>query len=82
MDDSKYNRSISMICETCGCDQFEHDETDDDSTKKCEGCGREYSKDELIEVNQEGIDSQVEEIGKEAMDDLTKDLKKAFKGFK
>ena len=88
MDDDKYSRNIELICPTCGGSQFEHgdDLEDDRANVRCVGCDRVLTKEELIQENAENIDEHAKEIGKEAVDDLAKkmkkDLKKAFKGNK
>ena len=45
MSDDKYNRSINLLCPTCGSDQFEYDD-DDMSLVKCASCEREMTKDD------------------------------------
>lgn len=84
MDAEKYNRSIPLQCPTCGSNQFEHSE--EPVLMKCASCGRELTRDELISENGENIQKHVEEIGKQAAQDLGQQMKKslqdAFKGNK
>lgn len=76
-----YSRSVSMQCSTCGGTDFEFDE--DGGPIRCTGCDRVYAtKDELIAENGARIDGQVDEIGKELLKDVQKDLSKIFKKFK
>lgn len=88
MDDNKYARNIELVCPTCGGSQFEYgdDIEDDEENVRCIGCDRVLTKAELIEANSENIDEHAKEIGKEAVADLAKkmkkDLRKAFKGNK
>ena len=88
MNNDKYSRNIELRCPTCGGSQFEYDDDidADHAIVRCIGCDRTMTKDELIKENAENIDEHAKEIGKEAMDDLAKkmkkDLKKAFKGSK
>ena len=88
MDDEMYNRSVSLLCPTCGNDQFEFDQGVDDSVEivKCASCGREINKDNLIRENSENINAHVEEVGqqivKDAANELRSTLKKAFQGSK
>lgn len=87
MDASKYNRSISLQCPTCGGTDFEHEGSDGDVYAiKCHSCGREFEKEELIRENGELIDANMGEIKKEILGDITKDfrerMKKAFRGSK
>lgn len=84
----KYNRSVSLLCPTCGGSQFSHDDADAsaDSLLKCETCGLEISKDDLVRANSENVDEHVKEIGQEVVKDIQKELrdslKKAFGGSK
>lgn len=88
MNTEKYNRSITMLCPTCGCTQFKSSEDANSETELiiCASCGRELTRDELIRENSENIDEHVKEIGKEATTDLARELKKqlaeTFKGNK
>lgn len=87
MDADKYNRSVSLLCPTCGGDQFEFEGSDETvQAAKCASCGREFTKDELIEENSENISVNVEEMGKEITKYFAKEmratLKKAFRGSK
>ena len=55
---------------------------DSDSKRMtCEGCGRELSKSELLEANEENVQAHVEEVKKQVLKDVEKQLKDAFKGF-
>mgnify|MGYP001198648774 FL=1 len=84
------SRNISLLCPTCGNDQFSaiDVETDDlsdapDETRvKCSDCGMILTKAELIEENQERINANIDDIKNEAVKEIEKELKKAFKKFK
>ncbi|HAX91386.1 MAG TPA: hypothetical protein DCY07_04160 [Rhodospirillaceae bacterium] len=88
MDAEKYDRSIGVLCPTCGCTQFEFEKGVDEVIElaKCASCGRKLSKDELIDENSENISEHVKEMGDQVMNDLAKELKdslkKAFSGSK
>jgi NMD protein affecting ribosome stability and mRNA decay len=87
MDTEKYNRSVSLLCPTCGSDQFEFEGGDEVvESARCTGCGREFKKNELIEENSENISEHVKEMGQEFTHDTAKEmrktLKKAFRGNK
>jgi len=64
------SRNISLLCPTCGNDQFSaiDVETDDlsdapDETRvKCSDCGMILTKAELIEENQERINANIDDI--------------------
>lgn len=88
MKDGKYNRSIGLQCPTCGCTSYEYEQGVDETIEvgKCASCGREMTKDELLQENSENIQEHISEMGKQVTDDLAKELKaslkKAFKGSK
>lgn len=85
MKDS-YDKKIELRCITCGDTNFEFNE--DKTWVKCNRCEREYlgGYDELVELNQENIDTDLKDTQKEIKKDLGKDIqdmfKKAFKGNK
>ena len=81
MPDDKYNRSISLLCPTCGGDQFEFDD-EEATTFKCGACGLEIEKEALIEANSENIGEHTKEVGKEIADDLMKGFKNSLRGSK
>ena len=84
----KYNRSVSLLCPTCGSDQFSHDGADAQTSVllTCGNCGLEISKDDLIRANSENVQEHVTEIGQAVVKDLQRELheslKKAFRGSK
>lgn len=85
MDAGKYNRSVGLICPTCGGDQFAYDgDADTVESMKCASCDREFSREELMEANSENIAANVEEMGREITKDAAKEmreaLRKAFRG--
>ena len=61
MDASKYSRSATMLCPTCGNTDFEHD--GDNSPLRCGGCDRVFEREELIRENGEIIEARV--VGKQ-----------------
>jgi ribosomal protein S27E len=80
MQAEKYSRSVNMLCPTCGGDQFAFEgEGEAVQSVKCASCGRELSKDELIELNNENISEHVKEMGKEITQDIAKELRGALK---
>lgn len=81
MEDEKIN--VRLRCATCGDDSsfiFSEDKT----YVKCSRCEREYrgGKDELIEYNQELINSEIENIKYEVINDIQNKLKQTFRGNK
>jgi predicted RNA-binding Zn-ribbon protein involved in translation (DUF1610 family) len=72
MDARKYDCSVSLLCPTCGNNQFECNQGTDETIElmKCASCGREIAKDDLIRENSENISEHVKEMGKEITRDL------------
>lgn len=88
MNLDKLNRSIALLCPTCGNAEMEslngpHDVSD---LLKCNSCGLEITKDELMNTNQENINANLDEMKqqavKEVKSEFEKMLKDAFKGNK
>lgn len=88
MNPDKYNRSIKLLCPTCGCTKFLYEEGVDEEIQvmTCASCEREFNREELICENRENINEHLSEIKKEVTkdptDELRKSLKKAFFGKK
>lgn len=88
MNPEKYNRTIRLLCPTCGCPDFSYDEGVDETIQimTCASCERTFNKDELIHENSENIDEHLSEIKKEVTkdfnDEIRKSLRKAFSGNK
>ena len=84
MDAKKYNRSITLLCSTCGNGDFEFD--DDTGPLRCVSCDRVFTRDELIGENGEMIGSEVDEVKAQVFIDVKKELsdslRKAFSGSK
>lgn len=80
-------RNVSLLCPTCGNDQFETldevvgelKDADDTVRFKCSDCGLIISKGELLESNQDVINANVEDMEKDVVKELEKELRKAFK---
>lgn len=85
MDEQKYNRRVHVICPTCGGESFSS-ESANFELAKCENCGLELTKSDLISGNQENISAHTEEIKKLVLKDMKKQLQKsladAFRGNK
>lgn len=84
------SRNVSIRCPVCGNDQFSAVDVDieelsdatDETRIKCSDCGATRTKAELIEENQEIINANIDDIKKEAVAEIEKELKKAFKKFR
>ncbi len=88
MRSDKYNRSVSLLCPTCGSSSFETQGGPEDAVQmtKCTSCGREATKEDLIRENNENISEHVKEMGaeitKDFADEMRKTLKNAVRGSK
>lgn len=87
MNEEKYSRSVTMICPTCGCDQFAYDgEAELVESMTRASCGRVFGRQELIDENGENLSAHVQEMGEEIVKDAAKEmrasLKKALRGSK
>lgn len=84
-----YDRNVSLLCGVCGNDHFEildaeyedMNEVPDGTRYKCSDCGRIVTKSELLEENEEVINANIEDIQREVVSEIEKELKKAFKNF-
>lgn len=74
------SRSITLHCQTCAGVAFEHDPDDLDAPITCAGCGRVYSREELITHNGEIVEASVDEMKAEVFADVRKHLQDAFRG--
>lgn len=80
-----YNKHIKLICATCGSSDF-FDKNEKTGVITCKKCNRVYNGgyDEIVELNEKSISSEVESMKKEVEQDIIKDLNNMFKkaGFK
>lgn len=83
MDLDKFNRTLTLLCPTCGGTQFETDANEiSDSLFRCKSCQREVTKQELIDENRENITENIKEIGQGVREEVANELKRAFAGIK
>ncbi|MGX7108683.1 ECs_2282 family putative zinc-binding protein [Facklamia miroungae] len=73
------SRNIELNCPICANDQFEYDSELESTTYKCSDCGKEFTKDELLEANEYKINANLEDVKQEALMEIEKELKKIFK---
>lgn len=80
-----YNKHIKLICATCGSSDF-FDKNEKTGVITCKKCNRVYNGgyDEIVELNEKNINSEVESMKKEVEQDIIKDVNNMFKkaGFK
>ena len=76
-----YNKTIQMICSVCGNSEFKYDsiynyeDMPDEAKLVCADCGKEYTKVQLLECNEELINENIDDV----VDDVIKDIKKELK---
>lgn len=86
MNSEKYNRSVTLLCPTCGSTQFSASKPGDGESElfTCGACSREITRDDLIRENSGNVDEHIKEIGEEIAKDLALEFKNklasAFKG--
>lgn len=80
-----YNKHIKLTCATCGSGDF-FEKNEKTGVITCKKCNRVYhgGYDELVELNQRNINSEVESMKQEVKQDIIKDLNSMLKktGFK
>lgn len=84
MDAEKYNRSVNLLCPTCGSTQFSHSGVGADTSEilTCSSCGLEISREDLIRANGENIHLHFKEMGQDVIKDLKGEFAKHFRGNK
>lgn len=77
----KYDRSVALLCPTCGNSEFSHDNADGQVAEllTCGNCGLEISKNDLIQANGENLQAHVQEIGQAVVKDIQKELHESLK---
>lgn len=77
-----YSRHITLLCPTCGNDQFEYpdeideQDIDDITVFMCSDCGSKFTKAELVELNQEIISNHIEGAKRDIVREIEKLLRK------
>ncbi|RWX45471.1 hypothetical protein H206_02694 [Candidatus Electrothrix aarhusensis] len=79
MDLKKYNRSIKLLCPTCGSDDFINIELE---IITCNNCKRELSENQLIQENDKNIQENVKEVSSKIEEEAIKLFKNKFNSFK
>ena len=88
MNSDKLNRSVTLLCPTCENTEMESLDGSHDvsGSFKCNSCGLEITKEDLINANQENINANLDEVKelatKEFKSEFEKILNKAFKSSK
>lgn len=80
MNSDKYNRSIVLLCPSCGNNNLELKNGNQEySNIKCPSCNRIMTKEELIRENSENIDVNIAEVKEEVIKDIKKEFASIFK---
>ncbi|GGK50081.1 ECs_2282 family putative zinc-binding protein [Aliivibrio fischeri] len=71
MNPEKYQRSIRMLCPTCGCSDFNIERGADHAIEvmECARCNRSLTKDELLLENSEAVHENIQEVKPEILED-------------
>jgi hypothetical protein len=80
MSGSKYDRSVTLICSTCGASEFEYDKDDEAAPIRYVTCDRVFLRDELLGENSEVVAAAVDELKSEVVADVSKKFRDAFRG--
>lgn len=82
MSSNDYDRSISLLCSTCGNAEFNYD--GDQGPVTCGSCGRVFTREELIKENGAIIEGELHQMKSEIVKDVRREfrdaMKNAFKG--
>jgi uncharacterized Zn finger protein (UPF0148 family) len=75
----EYSKKVEMICPVCGGKTFEYDSAIADGPVKCISCKREFSREALVDSNQENMAIHTDELKSEVMEDVAKEMKEMLK---
>lgn len=75
-----YSRVVNLQCPICGSVDFIiENESNDVIQATCKLCNRTLSKDEVMQNNSENINTHINEVKEEIIDDITNTFKSIFK---
>jgi len=77
-----YDRSIELLCPVCGGKTFSFDNEIEDGDVTCVECKNVFTREEINAANKENIEVNLNEIKKEVLGDIKKDLQSHFKNNK
>lgn len=83
----RFERRVELACPMCGSTNWtteengfnDFEESPDDHVFKCSYCNGSFTKNTLIEGNQELINNTVQELANDFIEDSVKDLEKTIK---
>lgn len=77
-----HSRSIGLRCSTCAGVDFKRDPALEDGPIECAGCGRIFTREELLRENGEIIENAVDEVKAEIVADFRAQLRQTFRNSK
>ncbi|MGD9576418.1 hypothetical protein [uncultured Desulfovibrio sp.] len=85
MDMNKFNRTVQLVCPSCGCAELHEPLENNNDIITCASCGRAMSRVELEDGNSESISATIDEMAQEVTDyakaEVKKMLEKSFSKF-
>lgn len=82
MDMSKFNRTVQLVCPSCGCPELHETFENNNDVITCASCGRIMPREELENGNSESISATIDEMKQEVTDyaeaEIKKSLEKSF----
>lgn len=81
MNEEKYNRTLEIHCPTCTSTHFKivGNIDDDFAIMTCASCGLSMTKADLLKANSENTEAHLDEIKKQAIQDIRDKLRNTFK---
>lgn len=76
---SDYSKNVELICPVCGSTTFEYDTEKEDGKVTCISWKRVFTRDKLLEENQENLNANMEDLQIEVLKDTTKEIKNMMK---
>lgn len=75
-----YNRVIDLQCPICGgIDFLIEDENKEVVQATCSSCDKVLSREELMDSNSQNIETHIDEVKEDIINDITKSFKSIFK---
>lgn len=75
--DKEYTQSVSMACSTCGGRDFSYE--DENGPISCVGCGRVFSREEIIHENGASVEIVIDDIKKQILNDASRKINNMLK---
>lgn len=79
MKPEKHERTVTLLCPTCGGTEFKLESDAPESTVTCTRCERTLTRDELIRENSENIELHLEDVRAGIIKDVAKELQNSLR---